>query len=384
MTNVGGSLAVGATSYTDTTMMPGNTYTYEARSFDTAGNESAASPRVTVEVPGAPPPGGGSGGCQGQNCPPPIEGRLILPSCAQPRPAAGPDEAAGGLCLPGERAGVLADHTSAAPDWRIVFYHTDHLGTPRVLTDELGGVLSKHAFYPFGEEAPGPWPAAESTNTHWFTGHERDNSTRRDYMLARLYSSVCGRFASPDPLLLIPHFGGRSSLYTYVTDSPLALVDLTGRLPTAVHCLAAAGAGAGSILFGTFAVVNYLAPEPFLTKGGAILFTKLTVTLAVTSYSQGSRCIEHQEGDKNEQIEKGIIEQCKATKSKDDCTAAWHICVSHLIRGDDVPHGCEDVMKILRDIKRKELCPHDSGSSDPDCPPPPAGGSVMGLPLVSY
>jgi RHS repeat-associated protein len=237
MTNVGGSLAVGATSYTDTTMIPGNTYTYETRSIDTAGNESAASGRVTIEVPGAPPPVGGSGGCQGQNCPPPIDARLILPSCGQPRPAAGPDEAAGGLCLPGERTGVLAGHTSAEPDFRIVFYHTDHLGTPRVLTDELGGVLSKHAFYPFGEEAPGPWPAAESTNTHWFTGHERDAGVDQDYVLARHHSSASGRFNQPDPgptnvLLPIPVTFHR---YSYTNDSPLLAYDPDG-LATTVRC----------------------------------------------------------------------------------------------------------------------------------------------------
>jgi RHS repeat-associated protein len=263
MTSVAGDLPVGTATYTDTTMLPGNTYTYEVRTFDTAGNESAGSQRVTVEIPGEPPPGGGSGGCQGENCPPPIEGRLILPPCGPAGPDTPAPNAQGQFCLPGEVYAALADHTGAEPDWRIIFYHTDHLGTPRVLTDELGDVLSKHAFYPFGEEAPAPWPVDESTNTHWFTGHERDTSIDGDYMLARYYSSTSARFLLPDPQdcgagphgpdtkkelgfnrSCLPGAGALdcgfpnavavpANLYTYALDNPISFLDPSGA--TAVH-----------------------------------------------------------------------------------------------------------------------------------------------------
>jgi RHS repeat-associated protein len=226
MTSVAGDLPGGTATYTDTTTLPGNIYTYEVRTFDTAGNESAGSQRATAEISGEPPPGGGSGGCQGENCPPPIEGRLILPSCG----ASGPDGAPGTLCLPGEHLDLLADHTGEESDWRIVFYHTDHLGTPRVLTDELGEVVSRHAFYPFGEEIPGPSPAAASTNSHWFTGHERDEEVGGDYLLARYVPYHLSRFSSPDPSDRQVSLRRASSWnkYPYVEGAPLTFTDPDG------------------------------------------------------------------------------------------------------------------------------------------------------------
>jgi len=133
--------------------------------------------------------------------------------------------------LPGELIDPLADHTGTEPDWRIVFYHVDHLGTPRVLTDEYGAVISKHALFPFGEEvapASPEWAIANSTNTHWFTGHERDAGGWKDYMLARSYSNSTARFQSPDRLRGDLYKPGSGALYTYVWNRPLVAVDPDG------------------------------------------------------------------------------------------------------------------------------------------------------------
>jgi RHS repeat-associated protein len=115
---------------------------------------------------------------------------------------------------------------SITPAERLTFYHVDHLGTPRVITDPNGNVVSKHKYLPFGEELSAP----PSSNTHEFTGHERDAETGLDYMLARYYSSGgTFRFASADPGddtdMEDPQ---RWNSYTYVRNNPLRLIDPLG------------------------------------------------------------------------------------------------------------------------------------------------------------
>jgi len=79
---------------------------------------------------------------------------------------------------------------------------------------------------PFGEEMP--LVAQDTMNKRQFTGHERDDETGDDYMMARYYGSSFNRFLSPDPLaghLLIPQTLNR---YVYAGNSPVRFTDLTG------------------------------------------------------------------------------------------------------------------------------------------------------------
>jgi RHS repeat-associated protein len=106
------------------------------------------------------------------------------------------------------------------------FYHTDHLGTPRLITDPAGNVVTYHKYDPFGEELQ----PLQSPNTHQFTGHERDQATGLDYMLARYYSVSLARFVSPDPgfqepTLLRPQSWNQ---YAYARNNPLRFSDQSG------------------------------------------------------------------------------------------------------------------------------------------------------------
>jgi RHS repeat-associated protein len=110
---------------------------------------------------------------------------------------------------------------------RFVYYHLDHLGTPRVITDISGFVVSKHHYMPFGEEMP--FVAENTTGTRQFTGHERDSESQMDYMVGRYYSPPLGRMQTPDPgpaHLLVP---GSLNRYTYAWNNPLRVLDPTGR-----------------------------------------------------------------------------------------------------------------------------------------------------------
>jgi RHS repeat-associated protein len=107
-----------------------------------------------------------------------------------------------------------------------LFYHSDHLGTVRLITDNSGTVISRHDYEPFGVEIA---PVVETANnTHRFTGHERDASTGYDYMHYRSYGSNIGRFMKPDNMITNVMNPQSWNLYSYVNNSPINFNDPTG------------------------------------------------------------------------------------------------------------------------------------------------------------
>ena len=106
------------------------------------------------------------------------------------------------------------------------FYHWDHLGTTRLITSSTGAVVSRHDYEPFGVEIP---PTNEdATNSHKYTGHERDALSGMDYMHARFYGSSIGRFMRPDPINGNPANPQSWNLYAYVRNNPVNATDPTG------------------------------------------------------------------------------------------------------------------------------------------------------------
>jgi RHS repeat-associated protein len=119
---------------------------------------------------------------------------------------------------------------SGYPPYRFLYYHLDHLGSTRVITDEDGVVVSQHHYLAYGEERPGAVEA--SLNTRAFTGHERDSDTGLDYMLARYYSSSLGRFMAVDPVQRLAQSLGnpqRWNRFTYALNNPVGFIDPDGR-----------------------------------------------------------------------------------------------------------------------------------------------------------
>jgi RHS repeat-associated protein len=133
--------------------------------------------------------------------------------------------------------------------WR--FFHADHLGTPRLVTD-FAGVISEHHYLPFGEEVP---PSTHnnvtnsSNNSHRFTGHERDSESGLDYMMARYYSSSLGRFMAVDPGNDTDPENPQSwNKYSYVRNNPILLNDPTGEYVGVDDAAFAAGGAIVGIL----------------------------------------------------------------------------------------------------------------------------------------
>lgn len=137
---------------------------------------------------------------------------------------------------------LVAEYSTAQPPASptINYTATDTLGSPRVITDGNGQVVSRRDFMPFGEElfADGTYrtTAAKYSTTGFdavrqrFTGYERDNEINLDFAQARYYNNQHGRFTSVDPLKESATANNPQSWnrYTYTYNNPLNYVDPTG------------------------------------------------------------------------------------------------------------------------------------------------------------
>ncbi|MBS1768298.1 MAG: RHS repeat-associated core domain-containing protein [Acidobacteria bacterium] len=132
--------------------------------------------------------------------------------------------------------------TAAAPANPTTNYtETDMLGSPRVLTDSLGNVVSRRDFLPFGEEiSPDGSHRTSSLNYNFgdgirqkFTGYQRDEETQLDFAEARMYSNGLGRFTAVDPLLASGKSANPQTFnrYLYVVNNPTRYVDRDGKCP---------------------------------------------------------------------------------------------------------------------------------------------------------
>jgi RHS repeat-associated protein len=153
-----------------------------------------------------------------------------------------------------DAAGLLVaeyDNSNSLPTGGTSYLTADNLGTPRVITDSNGSVVSRHDYLPFGEEIPGDnsWRntahgyGADDGVRQKFTGYERDNETGLDYAQNRFYSSTQARFTSVDPLSIVFEAEDQEELYTYIKNpqiwnryayalnNPLRLVDPDGLTP---------------------------------------------------------------------------------------------------------------------------------------------------------
>ncbi len=133
---------------------------------------------------------------------------------------------------------LLAADTSAG----VSHFHLDHLGTPRLITDQTGKKIAYHVYWPYGEELTS---TSQDVERMKFTGHERDLNGAGgagddlDYMHARFCSPVVGRFLGVDRVggtLGIPQSWNR---YSYSYGNPIKLVDRDGNHPVVILLIVA-------------------------------------------------------------------------------------------------------------------------------------------------
>jgi RHS repeat-associated protein len=116
----------------------------------------------------------------------------------------------------------------------ITYYAGDFLGSTRVMTTSTGAVCYDADFYPYGGEKLFTSTCAQN---YKFEGKERDTETGNDDFGARYYSSVYGRWLSPDWSSVpapVPYADLTNpqtlNLYAMVRDNPETFADLDG------HC----------------------------------------------------------------------------------------------------------------------------------------------------
>lgn len=115
---------------------------------------------------------------------------------------------------------------------------TDHLGSPRIITDALGGIVARKDFSAFGDETFTP---QRTTNLGYkpenlrqdYTGYQKDDESGLEYAQARYYNSSHGRFTSVDPLTASVSIRNPQTFnrYSYVLNSPYKFTDPLGLLP---------------------------------------------------------------------------------------------------------------------------------------------------------
>ncbi len=144
---------------------------------------------------------------------------------------------------PGQAAAQVDGNPPAGVNSAGVTTHlflTDHLGSSSMELSSLGWPLWKGDYTPFGQEiingttnnSPG-YHEDGASSPFKFTGKERDVESGLDYFGARYYSSVIGRFSSPDVVNLtderLPSPSNMLNLYSYAANNPMLFNDPDGK-----------------------------------------------------------------------------------------------------------------------------------------------------------
>jgi RHS repeat-associated protein len=117
--------------------------------------------------------------------------------------------------------GLLAKRTAINGESHTFYYHTDHLGSTRLVTDESHSIVSDVTYQPFGE------PTATGEEPYLYTGKEID-ATGLYYYGARYYDPDLGRFMTRDPLAGKKAIPQSLNRYAYCANNPITLVDPEG------------------------------------------------------------------------------------------------------------------------------------------------------------
>ncbi len=126
--------------------------------------------------------------------------------------------------------------TVTAAQASLYFIHPDHLGTPRLVTDEQSNIVWRYlpTTEPFGNTPPEEDPSATGNRFEMnlaFPGQYRDRESGLSYNFFRDYDPFGGRYRQSDPIGL----AGGINTYSYVNGNPVSYRDLLGLWSTDAH-----------------------------------------------------------------------------------------------------------------------------------------------------
>jgi RHS repeat-associated protein len=113
------------------------------------------------------------------------------------------------------------------------YFHTDHLGSISVITDETGSVLERLSYDAWGKRrfpngSDDPSGSITSQTTRGFTGEEELSVSGLVHLNGRVYDPLLARFTSADPTVTDPLNPQGWNRYSYVGNDPLAFTDPNG------------------------------------------------------------------------------------------------------------------------------------------------------------
>lgn len=104
------------------------------------------------------------------------------------------------------------------------YIHYDHLGSIDTITDDLGEVVSRLGFDPWGERTEADWSEGNPTmgaalfydTQYGYTGHEMMDHLGLIHMGGRVYDPLVSRFLSADLFVQSPLDSQSYNRYSYV------------------------------------------------------------------------------------------------------------------------------------------------------------------------
>jgi len=106
------------------------------------------------------------------------------------------------------------------------YYHTDHLQSSTIITDQNGVNVEQMFYYPYGEMTG--YHTGSVNVKHKFNGHEYDGESGLYYMGARYYDPKLARFISADTIVPMPFYPQSLNRYSFTMNNPVVLRELDG------------------------------------------------------------------------------------------------------------------------------------------------------------
>jgi len=121
---------------------------------------------------------------------------------------------------------LLVSGNALHADVTTTYFVQDALGSPVAAMDESGNTLWVKQYHPYGREHDAD-PASFSNRVS-FTGHAYDRELGLDYMGARYYDPIIGRFMGIDPIGFDEANPMSFNRYSYANNNPYVYVDPNG------------------------------------------------------------------------------------------------------------------------------------------------------------
>jgi RHS repeat-associated protein len=129
---------------------------------------------------------------------------------------------------------VLADTGTAGtgeypPSEARYYYHSNHLGSVNLVTDDHGKVIERRDYKPYGDRFHWAGPHSGPRELPYtFNGHRFDDTTGLYYFGARHYDSEIGRFITADTQVPDPMNPKTLNRYAFAGGNPINYQDPTG------------------------------------------------------------------------------------------------------------------------------------------------------------